>query len=147
MQTPYWLDYCLMGQDLGSFPSMISSVDSSVQVQKVQDIAPYFSITIPPMLDVMAALVFAFMLGLGIAYSNSTTMLNFFHEFKEIITKTISVAIIPLLPIYIFGIFLNMTVNGQAYTYHDSVRQDHLRHHCPALVHTTVSIRICRRGR
>lgn len=97
------------------FPSMISSVDSSVQVQKVQDIAPYFSIAIPPMLDVMAALVFAFMLGLGIAYSNSTTMLNFFHEFKEIITKTISVAIIPLLPIYIFGIFLNMTVNGEAY--------------------------------
>jgi Na+/H+-dicarboxylate symporter len=36
-----------------------------------------------------------------------------FIDFKDVITKLISVVIIPLLPYYIFGIFLNMTISGQ----------------------------------
>ncbi|MCI1640114.1 MAG: dicarboxylate/amino acid:cation symporter [Bacteroidales bacterium] len=97
------------------FPSMVNQSAAGVQVEKVREIAPYFSINIPPMLDVMAALVFSFMTGLGIAYGHAGTLKNVFDEFKEIISKTISAVLIPLLPLYIFGIFLNMTVNGQAY--------------------------------
>jgi Na+/H+-dicarboxylate symporter len=37
------------------------------------------------------------------------------HGFEEIVTKTIKTAIIPLLPLYIFGIFLNMTYAGQVF--------------------------------
>ena len=40
---------------------------------------------------------------------------SFFCDFREVIVKTINVAIIPLLPLYIFGIFLNMTFSGKAY--------------------------------
>ena len=42
-------------------------------------------------------------------------MKSVFFEFKEIIVKTIAKTIIPLLPIYIFGIFLSMTYTGQVY--------------------------------
>jgi Na+/H+-dicarboxylate symporter len=97
------------------FPSLITSNSTSVPLEKTAEIAPYFSIAIPPMLDVMAALVFSFMTGLGIAYCKAQSLHNIFGDFKEIISKTISVAIIPLLPLYIFGIFLNMSVTGQAF--------------------------------
>ena len=36
-----------------------------------------------------------------------------FSDFQKIITKLIETVIIPLLPLHIFGIFLNMTVSGQ----------------------------------
>ena len=39
-----------------------------------------------------------------------------FGEFLEVVTMTIRNVIIPLLPLYIFGIFLNMTVSGQVAT-------------------------------
>ena len=42
-----------------------------------------------------------------------TTLRDSFTDFKEIIIKLIEVVIIPLLPLHIFGIFLNMTVSGQ----------------------------------
>ena len=34
-------------------------------------------------------------------------------EFRDIVSKTINTAIIPLLPVYIFGIFMIMTVEGE----------------------------------
>jgi Na+/H+-dicarboxylate symporter len=63
----------------------------------------------------MAALVSSFVVGIGIAYTNSPTLKQGFTEFRTIIEKTIQVAIIPLLPLYIFGIFLGMTFTGEAY--------------------------------
>ncbi len=107
----------LLSYDTGSwlFPSLI---DPSLQVGKVDEaaeIAPYFSIKIPAILDTMAALVFAFMMGLCIAHSQHRRLAEIFGEFKEAISLTISKAIIPLLPLYIFGIFLTMTFSGQAY--------------------------------
>lgn len=96
------------------FPSMISSVSDFSSVVKPEGTAPYFEITIPPMADVMSALVFSFLMGLCIAYSNTPTLKNAFMELKEVITKTIAVAVVPLLPLFIFGIFLDMTMKGDA---------------------------------
>lgn len=63
----------------------------------------------------MTSLILAFTLGLGIAHLDSTALKNVCNDFKEIIVKTIQTVILPLLPIYIFGIFLNMTHSGQVY--------------------------------
>ena len=96
------------------FPSMVAST-GHVAVDKVEELKPFFDIKIPAMVDVMSALVFSFIAGIGIAYKSSRTMHNIFEEFKEIISGVISKCIIPLLPLYIFGIFLNMTYTGEAY--------------------------------
>ena len=97
------------------FPSMIASTGGSMpHIDKATELAPYFTITIPAMVDVMSGLVFSFIVGLGIAYGGLRTLENVFNEFKHIIEKVIEKAIIPLLPYYIFGVFLNMTHNGQA---------------------------------
>lgn len=97
------------------FPSMIASTGGSMpHIDKATELAPYFTISIPAIVDVMSGLVFSFIVGLGIAYGGLRTLENVFNEFKHIIEKVIEKAIIPLLPYYIFGVFLNMTHNGQA---------------------------------
>ena len=96
------------------FPDMIGSV-TSAQVEKATAIEPYFTVSVPPLIDVMSGLLFSFVVGLCIAYAQLPTLKGLFADFKAVIATTISKAIIPLLPIYIFGIFLNMTRSGQAY--------------------------------
>ena len=98
-----------------SFPSLISSqvkLDAAAEATKI---APFFTMDIPPLMSVMTALVLAFVVGLGLAYIKGDTLRRAAKEFEEIITMTISSVIIPLLPIYIFGIFLDMTAAGEVY--------------------------------
>ena len=64
----------------------------------------------------VTALVLAFTLGLGLASLNSDALKNVARDFQEIIVRMISAVILPLLPLYIFGIFLNMTHSGQVYS-------------------------------
>jgi Na+/H+-dicarboxylate symporter len=97
------------------FPSMIDSGTSLASVTGKEELAPFFNVTIPPLMNVMTALVLAFMLGLGLASLDKDTLKKAAHDFEEIIIKTIKAAIIPLLPLYIFGIFLNMTYVGQVF--------------------------------
>lgn len=97
------------------FPSLISGHEGLQQMEAAREVPPYFVIAIPPMLDVMTSLVFSFILGLGIAFFSSPRLKEIFDEFKDIIIKTIEVVILPLLPVYIFGIFLIMTFTGTAF--------------------------------
>lgn len=96
-----------------TFPHLI--VPGSVSEADVSsaDIAPFFTIEIAPLFGVMTALVVAFVMGLGIAYTGARTLMGWFCELRVIVTKTISVVVLPLLPIYIFGIFMNMTMIGK----------------------------------
>jgi Na+/H+-dicarboxylate symporter len=74
---------------------------------------PFFTVAMPPLMDVMTALLLSFTIGLGLSYIEGHTLRNAFSDFQQIITKLIEAVIIPLLPLHIFGIFLNMTVSGQ----------------------------------
>ena len=76
-------------------------------------LAPYFTVEMPPVMGVMSALILAFVLGLGMAYVHSVTLKGAMDDFKRIIDLVIVRVIIPLLPLYIFGIFLSITRSGQ----------------------------------
>lgn len=96
-----------------TFPLLITDVISMDTTQPGQTLTPYFKIDIPPLMSVMTALVTAFMIGLGIAYLKGNALRHGFDELRTIVAKTINLAIIPLLPLYIMGIFVDMTVAGQ----------------------------------
>lgn len=98
------------------FPGMIRSGSSLQEVASAAELSPYFTVTIPPLMSVMTALVLAFTLGLGLAALDRKTLKDALHDFEQVIIKTINSAIIPLLPLYIFGIFLNMTYVGQVFS-------------------------------
>ena len=98
------------------FPGMIQSGAALQEVASAKELSPFFTVTIPPLMNVMTALILAFTLGLGLAALDSHTLKDALHDFEQVIIKTIKSAIIPLLPLYIFGIFMNMTFAGQVFS-------------------------------
>ena len=98
------------------FPSMIASGESLQEVSQATETLPFFTVNIPPLMGVMTALVLAFLTGLGLAATQHKTLLDAVHGFEEIIIRAIKSVVIPVLPLYIFGIFLNMTFVGQVFS-------------------------------
>ena len=97
------------------FPSLISDDLKLTQISQADGVKPYFTVAIPASLNVMTSLVMAFTFGLGIAHLGTQSLKYVFSEFRDIITMTIQTVILPLLPIYIFGIFFNMTFSGEVF--------------------------------
>lgn len=97
-----------------TFPSLIDTQTTAASLATTEAMAPFFTVEIPAPMNVMTALVLAFALGLTTATMQSVALKNVMKDFMQVIIKTINVAIIPLLPIYIFGIFLNMAYTGDA---------------------------------
>ena len=102
------------------FPSFIDpSVASQIGDPEAGMLESIFTIPLSPMVDVTAAIVFSFTMGLGISALRNNDkgeiLYNLFQEFQEIITKVLSIIIIPLLPIYIAGTFANITYAGQVW--------------------------------
>ncbi|MGL5894164.1 MAG: dicarboxylate/amino acid:cation symporter [Bacteroidales bacterium] len=99
------------------FPQIIAE-GSSMQLlsDTSTKLLPYFQVNMPPIMEVMTALILSFTIGLGLTYTNSEALKRSFIEFRSIITLVIDKVIIPFLPIYIFGIFMGMTISGQVGT-------------------------------
>lgn len=95
------------------FPWLLQGSGTEAQVGAGVESTPYFTVDMPPVMGVMSALVLAFVLGLGVAYTHGRRLKAGLDDFKAIVELTIARVIIPLLPIYIFGIFLQMTRSGQ----------------------------------
>lgn len=96
------------------YPWLLNSADSMSAVSgSSEEILPYFTVEMPPVMGVMSALILAFTLGLGMSVIDGDRLKLVMEDFKDIINKVIVTVIIPLLPLYIFGIFLNMTSSGQ----------------------------------
>ncbi|HPX78693.1 MAG: dicarboxylate/amino acid:cation symporter [Bacteroidales bacterium] len=77
-------------------------------------LTPFFTLDFPPFFGVMSALIFAFVLGLGLTViDNGEPLMQVLVGFRDIINKTISGVIIPLLPLFVYGIFLKIAAEGQ----------------------------------
>ena len=98
------------------FPGIITPGSSLAEVDKIPNAMPYFSISIPPVISVMTALVLSFTLGLGLASMRGGALKEVANDFQVIIVQLINRVILPFLPIYIFGIFLNMAHTGEVYS-------------------------------
>ncbi len=107
--------YLSYGVSTSVFPALIDRSAAAQAVSSAEELQPFFTIEIPPLLNVMSALISAFVVGLGISFFESPNLKKVFDEFRDIIAKTIEVALIPILPLYIFSIFLNMSFSGQAW--------------------------------
>lgn len=79
----------------------------------------YLSISVPPLLDTLSAVVLAFVLGLCLSMLRGktigSTLYDGMKDFSGIIDKVLNSAIIPLLPLYICGTFTDMTKSGRTF--------------------------------
>ena len=80
------------------------------------NVEPYFTIDIPPMFGVMSALVFAFLLGIGLSRIKNSYLLKVSEDFNHVISLTIKNVLIPLVPVYILSIFSKLSYNGEIFT-------------------------------
>jgi Na+/H+-dicarboxylate symporter len=96
-------------------PSLLSSIGNPEEGM----LAPFFTIPLSPPIDVTSAVVLAFILGLCISSMRGKELHDALYkpisEFSTIINAVLRTVIIPLLPLYICGTFVNMTVSGQTF--------------------------------
>ena len=95
------------------FPQLIQGGGLTPSVEKAEALSPFFTVEMPPVMGVMTALILAFILGLGAAKIHSRSLMAVIIDVKEIISYFIAQVIIPLLPLYIFGVFLGMASNDE----------------------------------
>ncbi|OJV18247.1 MAG: sodium:proton antiporter [Bacteroidetes bacterium 41-46] len=79
-----------------------------------KSVSHFFTIDMPPIMSVTSALIFAFVIGLGVSALSADSIKKVLSEFRDLVTLIIVKAIIPILPLYIFGIFLKIAAEGQA---------------------------------
>ena len=95
------------------YPEMLKSATLSNVENSGSNFTPYFTIEMPPIMGVMSALIAAFVIGIGLTVIGGESLKKGFNDFYEIIILTITKAVIPLLPLYIFGIFMSMSASDQ----------------------------------
>ena len=97
-----------------SYPWLLNTSDKlSAVADNTVALQPYFTVEMPAVMGVMSALILAFTVGLGMSVIDGNRLKSVMDDFKDIINQVITAVIIPVLPLYIFGIFLNMTNSGQ----------------------------------
>ena len=95
------------------FPKVLVGQLTQVETPK-EVLKTYFTIEMPPVVGVMTALLLSFVIGIGLSLVPRGVLRKGFIEFRAIITRLIENIIVPLLPLHIFGIFLNLTYTGEA---------------------------------
>ncbi len=93
-------------------PSYLSPGELSAESVAEKEFLPYIDLKIPPICDVMTAIVLSFVLGIGIIFTDAKGLKRGFDEFEKIVKMTIEKVIIPGLPIYIFTMICEMSARG-----------------------------------
>ncbi|WP_288866629.1 dicarboxylate/amino acid:cation symporter, partial [uncultured Corynebacterium sp.] len=95
------------------YPTLLAgkSLVTDVADPEAGGLSPYFSVEMPPPLEVMSALLLAFVVGLSMTAVKSDNLYNVLEELNAMVLKVVTTFVIPLLPIYIFGTFLNLGMN------------------------------------
>ena len=76
---------------------------------------PFITLEVPPLMGIMSALVAAFIFGLGIAASEAERLKQIFDEGRDVIKALLVSVIIPLLPVYIAGVFAELAATGTVF--------------------------------
>jgi len=92
---------------LGDAAVSLGSID-----MEANDLKPFFTVEMPPLMSVTTALVLAFVIGLSLIAIHGVTFRNLMLELRELVFLVIKKVIIPVLPLFIFGIFLEMGAEG-----------------------------------
>ena len=100
--------------DVALFPSLVHADMFMANAQNAEETAlsGLFTIEMPPIMGVMAALLISFILGLGLALIKNDTLKLAIKDFSEIVTKLVGGVVIPLLPFHVYGIFAKLTYAG-----------------------------------
>ena len=95
-----------------AFPLYLNAGELSSDAVSAKEFQPYLDIKIPPVCDILTALLLSFMIGIGIIVTGSSPLKKAFDDFGNIVKLTIEKVIIPMLPWYIFTMICEMGAKG-----------------------------------
>lgn len=103
------------GTSLALFPSLLADEThgGGLGDPSEESLSSFFTIEMPPPFGIMTALLLAFSIGVGVTLVRGTTLKNGLEELRDIIMLVVTRIVIPLLPVYVFGSFMSLTMNGQ----------------------------------
>lgn len=104
--------YFAYGVSCSVFPQIMSAgaLDGAAATKTFP---AFFSLPIPPIMDVTAALVTSFMLGLGIIAVKAEVLVKAASELRDVVTLTIAKAFVPFLPAYVLAVMADLTASGK----------------------------------
>ena len=102
--------YFAYGVSCGIFPSIMSG---GLQKAAAHTFPAYFSIKIPPFMDVTTALAVSFLVGLGIVTSKAEILERAAHELRDIVSRALGTVFVPLLPYYVLATMADLTGSGR----------------------------------
>jgi len=88
---------------------------SGTAPEEGEGIKGFLDFEIEPLMGVLTALICAFVFGIGMTRVKSDSLMKVFDEGKSVIELTISKVVIPILPIYIAGIFAELAASGTVF--------------------------------
>lgn len=96
------------------FPILLDITQLDVKIES--GLSTYFTIPLKPLFDVTSAVIFAFILGIGITMlrpkGQGMELFAIIKDAEEIIQAILQKIIIPILPIHILGTFANLSYAG-----------------------------------
>lgn len=96
------------------YPTMLSGQDLITNVSDIDEgaLTPYFEVEMAPPFEVMTALLLSFCIGVAMTTVKSDTLYAVTKELENVVVKVIWGFVVPILPFYIFGMFLGLGMNG-----------------------------------
>ncbi|MFS0502070.1 dicarboxylate/amino acid:cation symporter [Corynebacterium striatum] len=102
------------GLSIAIYPTLLAGQSINTNVSDIEEgaLAPYFTVEMPAPFEVMSALLLSFCVGVAMTSVKSDNLYAITKEFENVVVKVIWGFVIPWLPIYIFGMFLSLGMNG-----------------------------------
>ncbi len=83
-----------------------------VEMAQSGQFPPYFKLPLIPIMDILPALLLAFIIGIGLQYTHGQTTQQLIHDGHNILHLLLKNIVIPILPLYILSIFVSFSASG-----------------------------------
>lgn len=97
----------IAGYLLIPFLKIPSSVSSLADIPKTA-----FSLSIPPLMPVMTALVMAILIGISVLWTKAETVEKVLIEFQKMVLEIVNRIVVPILPLFIAATFAELAYSG-----------------------------------
>ena len=103
--------YFAYGVSVTVFPKIISGALGDTAA--VKTFPAFFSLQIPPVMDVVTALVTSLIIGFGAIATGSEILAKGADELRKVVLLTLKNAFVPFLPAYILTVMADLTASGK----------------------------------
>ena len=103
--------YFAYGVSVTVFPKIIAGTLGDTS--SVKSFPAFFSLAIPPVMDVITALVTSLIIGFGAIVTGAEVLAKGADELRKIVMLTLKYAFVPFLPAYILTVMADLTASGK----------------------------------